>query len=81
MKTTQDTQQFEHFIKSKVYDLVKQIATRVGFFEYYFKILPRCKNNTRAFYLANEIYCLIFNEYKYSSYNSFKKQLSSYLKN
>jgi hypothetical protein len=81
MKKSKNAIQSVDLIESKVYDIVKQIGTRSGFFEYYFSILPRCKNNTKAFHVVNEIYCLVFKQYKYSNYNSFKKQLTNYIKN
>lgn len=63
------------------YDLARQIGTRDGFFQYYFKILPDARTQVEAFNEVNEEYLDIFGEYKYETYQSFRNQCEKYLKN
>jgi len=60
--------------------LAKKLGTRIGFFEFYFNNLPNFKTQTDCFYAVNELHFSIFSEYKYSDYNSFRKQVTTYLK-
>jgi hypothetical protein len=75
------SQQFQQKIEAKVLPLAQKLGTRQGFFEYWFQILPRCKSHKAAFDIVNLLHHLIFNEEKYTSYDSFKKQKTRYLKN
>lgn len=63
--------------------LMRRLATRQGFFQYYFKELSEKKGNkhkhrtmVECFNYCNEKFYDLFGEYKYSSYNSFKQQIS-----
>jgi hypothetical protein len=80
MQSSESENQLVDSIKSKVYDIAKSIVTREGFFEYFYLILPKSKNYLSAFNLANRVHYLMFNQYKYSCYHSFTKQLRKYLK-
>lgn len=75
----QTSDHFQHYIESQVLTIAQKLATRHGFFEYWFKILPRCKNARAAFDIVNLLYLKIFQEEKYTSYASFKNQKSRYL--
>ncbi|OCK44371.1 hypothetical protein BA195_06755 [Tenacibaculum soleae] len=81
MNQQQKANLYQLKIKSQLADLVLQIATSNGFLQYYFKILPKCKTQKDAFELVNLIYYLLFNEYKYTGYNSFRQVKNKYLKN
>lgn len=52
-------------------ELLKKIATNLGFYNYFFELLKTSKTNTEAFHKANDKYHELFGEHKYSSYNSF----------
>ncbi len=63
--------------------LMRNLATRQGFFQYYFKELSEKKGTmhkhrtmVECFNYCNEKYYDLFGEYKYSNYNSFKQQVS-----
>lgn len=54
--------------------IMREIATPVGFFSYYFKMLKEEKftTNVSCFNYVNDLYFNFFGEYKYSDYNSFR---------
>ena len=72
MHRLQEVEQREHFIKSKAFDLMTQINTASGFYEYYVKILTKFNTRKDAFEMVNTIYCLLFKHERYASYESFK---------
>ena len=72
MDPLQEVQQREHFIKSKAFDLMTQINTASGFYEYYVKIMTKFNTRKDAFEMVNTIYCLLFKYERYASYESFK---------
>ena len=51
--------------------LIKKLATHVGFYNYFFEMLKTSKTNLEAFNRANDQYFEFFGEYKYSCYRSF----------
>jgi hypothetical protein len=51
--------------------LIKKLATNVGFYNYFFEMLKTSKTNIEAFNRANDQYFEFFGEYKYSCYKSF----------
>lgn len=59
------------------YTLARKLGTSLGFFKYYFSLLPRFKNQVgarkKAFETANLLHFKIFKEYKYSDFDSFRK--------
>jgi hypothetical protein len=61
--------------------LMRQLATRQGFFQYYFEELPRHRTNVECFHTVNDKYCDLFGEWRYESYDSFRKQANHYNKN
>lgn len=63
--------QYEIELKSQLYDLQKQLATRSGFVKYYYKILPRCQTLTAAYEITNLMYYKLFGEYCFNSYHAF----------
>lgn len=70
----------ERNIKAMSFDVAKRLATTKGFIEYYFKIVGCCRTQKKAFDLTNELYFLIFGEYRYSDWRSFKKSKNKYVK-
>lgn len=52
--------------------LMKLLARRQGFFDYYFSECKNHKTNHAAFDAVNELYYDLFGEYRYSDYNVFK---------
>ena len=76
----QTPEQFKNKIEAMVLPLAQKLGTRNGFFEYWFAILPKCKTQKAAFDIANLLHLKIFNEEKYTSYDSFHKQKNRYLK-
>lgn len=77
----QTPEQFKLSVEAKVLPIAQKLGTRKGFFEYWFKILPKCKSHKAAFDITNLLYLKIFKEEKYNSYGSFKNQKNRYLKN
>lgn len=61
-------------------ELMRKLATTEGFYQYYFSQLPFFSSNLDCFNHINETYYNFFNEYKYSSYDSFKKLKNKFLK-
>lgn len=68
-------------------ELMRTLATRSGFFKYYFKELGKKENgkpvhntNVECFNHVNETYFQLFREEKYSNYNSFRRSYDHYLK-
>ena len=51
--------------------LIKKLATNVGFYNYFFEMLKTSKTNLEAFNRVNDQYFEFFGEYKYSCYRSF----------
>ena len=60
--------------------LMKILGTNSGFFKYYFDMLPKFKSQTQCFNAVNLLYYKLWGEYRYSDYNSFRKQMTNYLK-
>lgn len=58
--------------------LMLQFSTTSGFYEMYFKELKTAKSNIEAFNNVNEKYYELFNKYRYSDWNSFKKMTNYY---
>jgi len=52
-------------------ELIKKLATNVGFYNYFFEMLKTSKTNIQAFEKANDKYFHFFGEHKYSCYRSF----------
>lgn len=60
-------------------EIIKRIATSAGFYEYYFEQLKHHKTEVECFDSINDLYFEYFGEYKYASYNSFRKLKNKYL--
>lgn len=58
--------------------VMKQLARRQGFFDYYFAECKNHKTNHAAFDTVNELYFDLFGEYRYSDYNTFKVATNYY---
>jgi len=58
--------------------LMLQLSTTSGFYERYFQELKTAKSNIEAFNTVNELYHTVFNKYRYSDWNSFKKMTNYY---
>lgn len=61
-------------------ELLKQLGTRIGFFNYFFKIVQKCSTNEEAFNFVNDLHQELFDEPRYSDYNSFKRVQTYYSK-
>lgn len=53
--------------------LMRQLATPVGFYQYFFKQLPQHRTQVECFNTVNDLYFDLFGEYRYSSYHSFRR--------
>lgn len=60
--------------------LLRELATRHGFFQYYFDQLPKHRTTVECFNQANDLHLDLFGEYKYESIHSFRRSLSYYRK-
>lgn len=56
--------------------LMRQLRTPIGFYKYFFSLLPKHPTRKAAFDEANQKHYEFFNEYRYSDYNSFKATVS-----
>lgn len=61
--------------------LLRQLGTRQGFFQYYFEELPEHSTNVECFNAVNDKYFELFGEWRYTDYNSFRKQANHFNKN
>ena len=61
-------------------EIIRKIATVTGFYEYYFQQLKNHKTEIECFEAVNDLYFEYFSEFKYSSYDSFRKVKNKYLK-
>jgi hypothetical protein len=61
-------------------NLYRQLGTRSGFFQYYFKQLdnPKYRTYVECFNAVNDLHFELFGEYRYESYDSFRKQVNYY---
>lgn len=55
--------------------LMRKLATTEGFFQHYFSILKQFDSQPQCFNHVNDLYFDLFNEYRYSCYNSFRNTL------
>ena len=71
---------FESITNAQRYTLARKLGTAKGFYEIYFKMLPVFKHapgpQKKCFDRLNLLHFKIFEEYKYSDYNSFRIALS-----
>lgn len=63
--------------------LMRKLATRDGFFQYYFQELavkegkqPKHRTMVECFHYCNEKYYDLFGEHKYTTHDSFRHQLN-----
>lgn len=61
-------------------ELMKQLSTQSGFFEYYFKICGKKKFRVDAFEEVNQLYKELFGEEKFPSHESFKMSINRFYK-
>jgi hypothetical protein len=59
---------------------MQKIATSIGFYDFYFSNLKNFETEVKCFHYVNDLYFEFFGEYKYSSYNSFRKLKNKHLK-
>ena len=52
-----------------------------GFYIYYFNELPFHRNQNECFNHVNNLYLELFGEYRYSSYDSFRRKYNKEIKN
>jgi hypothetical protein len=60
--------------------IMRQLARRQGFFDYYFTECKNHKSNHAAFDAVNDLYFELFGEYRYSDYAAFKNVNNYYNK-
>jgi hypothetical protein len=65
---------------SEKYQLACKLGTVKGFYLYYYELLPEIGSQLVTFNAVNHLHYQIFNEYKYSDYDSFRKALVYHLK-
>lgn len=53
-------------------ELMRKLATKSGFYHFYFTKINDFKTNIECFNYCNELYHSLFGEYRYSSNESFK---------
>lgn len=53
-------------------NLMRQLATPKGFYDYWFKNLPKFRTRNECFLYVNDLFYDFFGEYRYSTYNSFQ---------
>ncbi|XRE42226.1 hypothetical protein ACIVBQ_000430 [Tenacibaculum discolor] len=80
MSQHQQAEQFERNIKAMLFDVAKKIGTTTGYMDYYFKILYKCKSQKQAYEAVNVLHFLIFGQYKYSDFDSFRRSRNHHLK-
>lgn len=68
----------EYHYREKMY---RKLGTRQGFFQFYFEQLPQHRTNVECFNAVNELYFEFFGEWRYTDYNSFRKQANHYNNN
>jgi hypothetical protein len=72
MNQQQKAQEYATSLQAQLAVLMKLIATKSKFLEYYYKILPKCKSQNEAFEIVNLLYYLVFDEELYNSYDAFR---------
>ena len=60
--------------------LMRELSTRKGFYDQYFKKLKTAKTYCEAFNEVNDQYFALFGVYRYSDFNSFKSITNYYNK-
>lgn len=76
----QNAENYRNNILAKSAILQNQLATKPGFIQYYFKILPNCESQNAAFQVTSLIYELLFNRMLFNCYDTFRKEKNKYLK-
>jgi hypothetical protein len=62
-------------------ELMKQLGTRKGFFDHYFKELPLSDKNIDAFEKTNNLYFELFGRFMYPNHEAFRVALHRYYQN
>lgn len=73
MNQTKKAEDYTMELQAKAAVLMQQIATKNGFLQYYYKILPKCTSQKSAFLVVNALYQLLFDEEMYQNYDAFRK--------
>ena len=60
--------------------IMKKLATTSGFYQYYFENLKNHKTNLDCYNSVNELYHSHFKEYRYASYESFRKYIKNHIR-
>jgi hypothetical protein len=60
--------------------IIRKIGSVAGFYQYYFEQLKNYKSNTECFEAINNLYFKYFGEYKYASYDTFRKLKNRHIK-
>ena len=80
MQQEYKAKKYDQKIKVKVYELMERLKNTSLFIDYYYKILPTCASRRSAFDIVNVLHFLLFDEYRYSSYDSFRKSKNKLIK-
>lgn len=75
MSTTQNDLQLQIDELQNNLEIMKQLGTQTGFIQFYFTKLkePQFKSNQDCFHYVNDLYHSLFDEYRYSDFNSFRQ--------
>ena len=81
MNQQQKANNYEIELKSKLYEAQKVLATKAGFLQYYYNIVGKCDTQETAYNIVSNMYYLLFNEFMFKSFNSFRMYRNRNLKN
>lgn len=68
--------QVENEKLKKENEIMRQIASTDGFYEFYFKNISKHKTRSEAFNYVNSLYFKCFGFFRYSNYCSFKRTIN-----
>ncbi|TVZ55610.1 hypothetical protein OD91_0865 [Lutibacter sp. Hel_I_33_5] len=80
MTQQQKAEAYQKELQSQLYVLMKRLATKQAFLQYYHSILSKCRSQRAAFEVVNLLYYLVFDEELYNSYDAFRKYKNKNLK-
>ena len=70
----------ENIRLNKENEIIKKLSTKQGFFGQYYCNLRTCKNNIEAYEQVNNEYFKYFKEFRFHSYEAFRKQKNRFFK-
>jgi hypothetical protein len=57
-------------------ELMRQLVSTEGFFDYFFKKIPEYSSRELCFEAINELYFELFGRYKYANYTVFRQTIA-----